>query len=174
MKKLFQKLLAKEVMRTLYILRHAKAVDPLKAPTDYARRLSSKGREEAQAQAEWLANSKFPKPDLIMASSGLRTAETAAHVASYLQYSADLKLCPNFYLARPKKYLEALHTVDPAILNVMMVGHNPGISGFVELLTGQTGIELPTAGLCILQAPADLSWDALQASAFTLQKIHTL
>lgn len=63
--------------RTITFLRHGHSTAPEGAP-DKTRRLSDKGREQAQKRREQLGNPTF---DLIICSQVIRTAETALEVA---------------------------------------------------------------------------------------------
>lgn len=63
--------------RRITFLRHGNSVAPEGAP-DKARRLSDKGRQQAQKRREQLGNPEF---DLIITSQVIRTTETALEVA---------------------------------------------------------------------------------------------
>ena len=63
-------------MRTLILMRHAKAVKGSEAPSDEARGLSPRGRRDASAAGAALSEQGL-KPALALISTSVRTRETA-------------------------------------------------------------------------------------------------
>lgn len=119
-------------MRTLILLRHAKAVRAHEAPDDRSRALTGRGRREAaEAGASMVAAGL--KPTLALVSAAARTRETAAYGL------ADLKLEQRFedalYHAAPEGIWDAFASSDAE--RVVVVGHNPGIGELASILVHQ-------------------------------------
>ena len=76
-------------MKTLIILRHGKAEHDTMAKDDYDRLLTERGRKNARAMGDYIAN-RFGKPDLILASSAKRAHETAIQAAQGLAYAEEM------------------------------------------------------------------------------------
>jgi phosphohistidine phosphatase SixA len=66
-----------------------------------------------------------------------------------LGLSLPMDADPMLYLASPDVLLHSLQDYRPEAPNVLLIGHNPGISELVQQLTGsEPPILLRTAGLC--------------------------
>src|SRR4051812_21010657 len=71
-----------DFMRTLVLLRHAKAEHPAEG-SDFDRRLTTRGLADATAAGAWLASSQL-SPDLVLCSPATRTRETWSSVSAAL------------------------------------------------------------------------------------------
>ena len=132
-------------------MRHAKANFADSAGLDHARTLNGRGRRAAPLMGELLGRSGFV-PDHIITSTALRALETAQAVAEAVGYEGPVTLMKSLYLAEPRAYLDALLAVPARREIVLMVGHNPGISELVQLLSGEDR-EMPTAAIAALRLP---------------------
>ncbi len=73
-----------------------------------------------------------------------------------------MRYCEEFYLAPAVRYLQALVELEYEEDNeaeevfdcVMVVGHNPGVSELVFVLTG-THCEMPTAAIATVEMPIE-------------------
>lgn len=109
-------------MRTLILMRHAKAVRPDEADTDRARGLTGRGRcEAAEAGAALYAHGV--EPDLALASTAARTRETASialegrGLETRFQealYNAGADTLWDMFMAQTAE-------------RVLIVGHNPAL-----------------------------------------------
>jgi phosphohistidine phosphatase len=145
-------------MRTLILMRHGEAVDYDQASSDYARSLTTAGRFEVRYRAECLVAAEVI-PQYIIASSALRTCETAAIMASFLSEPITLLLQPDLYQACAEDYLASLNQVPSTVHCVMIIGHNPAISALGALLSAQEELALPPSGMSLFQASNDKAWD---------------
>jgi len=148
-------------MRTLILLRHAKAVRAHEAPGDKSRALTGRGRREAAEAGVAIAAAGL-KPGVALVSTAVRTRETAAFGL------ADFKLEQRFedalYHAAPEGVWDAFAASDAE--NVVVVGHNPGIGELVSILVHQAhdGSKLarefsghfPTAAFAAFEIRGDL------------------
>ncbi|SMP19005.1 SixA phosphatase family protein [Shimia sagamensis] len=114
--------------RTLILMRHAKSSwDDFMQP-DHARVLNVRGRISADAMGNWLTQNNY-LPDELLCSTAERTRETYTRLGlptSYTRYEDSL------YHASPDVMLRVLQSATSD--TVLMVGHNPGIAHFAELL----------------------------------------
>lgn len=117
--------------RRLILTRHAKSAwdDPLIADVD--RPLNKRGRRAAQELGAWLASRDY-LPDQVLCSSALRTRETWESVAAELAAPPAPDLVAALYHASPDVTFAELRKATGAC--VMMLGHNPGIAEFANLL----------------------------------------
>lgn len=147
-------------MRTLWILRHAKAVPH--SPRDHGRRLAARGRRQCEELSARLADMKG-RPSLVLTSSATRALATAEGVLPGLGAGAEMVVEPGLYQADPDDVIELVRQVDDARSEVMVVGHNPTIYELVLLLLdpddtkGRKRVEpgLGTAALAVVSFDVD-------------------
>lgn len=141
----------------LYFLRHGLAVDfeARGCLNDAERPLTAEGERKMRAEAKGMREMGLSF-DLILSSPCVRARQTAEIVARGLQTLEPLELVA--WLApgvTPRKVVESLRHLDPAPKQVLLVGHEPGLSELVSLLVaGNPGLEvvLKKGGLCKLTA----------------------
>lgn len=122
-------------MKTLLILRHAKAVRPTFDLHDFDRALSGRGRRDADAVGHWLEDEGL-QPDLVIASSAHRTRETAELVCEAAELDDPPVLLETLYGADAATWLSILRTHAEGADTVLLVGHNPTMEVLVERVTG--------------------------------------
>jgi phosphohistidine phosphatase len=118
--------------RRLILTRHAKSSWDDPAMPDHDRPLNARGRRAAAELGEWL-HSRGYEPDQVLCSDAERTRETWARVAATpLEVTPKVSFEGGLYHAGPDVMLAALRKATGDC--VMMIGHNPGIGAFAELL----------------------------------------
>jgi len=138
-------------MKTLLLLRHAKASRDDPGPPDHDRPLKPSGKKNAK-QIGGLLREGHLVPSLIVSSTALRARKTASKVAKQLGYPRAIELTDRLYLSSPRDHLEVVRSLPDAENTVLLVGHNPGISQFASELT-DTQTELSTAELAQIELP---------------------
>lgn len=164
-------------MRTLYLLRHAKAVaqDPA---GDRERGLEERGRRAARAIAGWLGE-QTPAPDLVLCSSAARTQATLDLVVPALVRAPRILYEDGLYLATARQLLARLRQIPPATGSALLIGHNPGIHELAILLAdtgaGPLAARLadgfPTAALAAFEL--EVPWAALDRRRARLVRFTT-
>lgn len=141
-------------MKTLSIIRHAKAVLPEEAPNDFARPLTKRGQKDATHLGQ-LMTALSPEIDWLISSPALRTRETTELVTKALNYTNSIQWAENAYLAEADQWLTLLKQAPPEAQHIAIVGHNPGLSDLVAgLAAGATthlNFHLPTAAIAHLE-----------------------
>ncbi len=148
-------------MKTLYILRHAKAA-PEGSDGDAARPLAKRGRKAAGIMGDYLAG-VVPVPEWALCSSAIRTRETLDQVLPSLDPTPRVRYEDELYLATAGRLIERLQRLPGEVASVLLVGHNPGLHQLVVTLAGEHGgiaEGFPTAALAVLRL-AD-AWSALR------------
>ena len=140
-------------MRTLYLLRHAKARRDRDVP-DRDRQLHRKGLRQGAALAAYFA--KRGKPlDRILCSPSRRTRDTLALVLPALPNRPDLDFPDALYLAGPETLLNSVKATEAGVHSLMLVGHNDGIHQFALDLAGGEDVArlagFPTGALALLE-----------------------
>ncbi|MBX6748612.1 MAG: histidine phosphatase family protein [Micromonosporaceae bacterium] len=178
-------------IRTLVILRHAKAATP-EGVADPDRPLSDQGQADASAAGAWLAQSGL-QPDLVLCSPALRTRQTWHAVALGLvaegaSGSADLtepaqsaaavtapevRYEPALYGASVRTLLASVRAASPQATTVLLIGHNPGLSALSAALDPEHADAegLRTAGIAVHTFSGD--WTDLTTGAAPLTAAHT-
>jgi phosphohistidine phosphatase len=108
-------------VRTLILLRHAKAADPDAYPTDIERPLSPRGHRDAAAAGAWLREAALIS-DAVLCSTAVRTRETLQDLG--------LDEVPVVYEQRvyhgpAPDTLELIQQTDADVATLLVVGHNP-------------------------------------------------
>lgn len=130
--------------KTLVLIRHAKSSWKYEFLSDYDRPLNRRGLGDALLMAEQL---KFRRrmPDLVVSSPAVRTYSTAAMIMKQLDVSSGkIQLEESLFHSSGNQYGSILKGIDNAHDVVFMVGHNPGISDFLESITNSEYVDLPT------------------------------
>lgn len=117
----------------LYLVRHAEAQDKADRADDASRRLTAHGRERTRAAAAGMRRLRLTF-DAILTSRLVRAVETAEIIAqAYGNEPSPQKFPPLETGVAPA---EALSAIVPFARheNVMIVGHEPQLSGLLSLL----------------------------------------
>lgn len=122
-------------MKTLYLLRHAKSSWKDETLPDIERPLKGRGRKASKTVGGFLKKEKII-PDLVLSSSAIRARQTTDIVLGAAKLSTDLRFDERLYEAGAQKLLEVVRQIEKSKKTVLLVGHNPGLEEFLELLTG--------------------------------------
>lgn len=138
--------------KTLVVVRHGHAVE---GRDDFTRTLSTRGIQEVQTTGAAL-RARGTHVDHVLASSAPRAAATALELAPFCAFTGTVERERTLYLATARGLLDAVTRVNDNVATLLLVGHNPGLSTFVEQLTGER-VELTTADWRVVQFDVD-SW----------------
>ncbi|MEU6719425.1 histidine phosphatase family protein [Nonomuraea sp. NPDC046802] len=139
-------------MRTLIVLRHAKAAH-VPGLADRERPLTGRGERDAKRAGDEIRAAGL-SPDTILCSPALRTKRTAeiAFPEAEISYERDI------YEAYPDELLELVRRADPEMSTVVLCGHNPGVHELALGLAGGDYVFRPGA-FAVIQV--DSSWEEL-------------
>ena len=121
-------------MRTVWILRHAKAGPHV--PDDHGRPIVARGERQCAALAEQLgvAYDKSEMPALALSSTAVRARQTAELVIAGTRAPTALELEDALYETDADAIVDRLRLVDDDLASVMVVGHNPELSELALLV----------------------------------------
>jgi phosphohistidine phosphatase len=139
-------------MKTLMILRHAKATHDLPV-ADFDRPLRGKGQRDADALGRALAE-KNMLPDYILCSSATRARQTAEGLLAACGQSIDIDYRREIYLAPWPDYCGCVRSGPDEKTRVMIVGHNPAIEDWIAALAGHPQ-SMPPGSLAVMQLAID-------------------
>ena len=142
-------------MKTLILMRHAKSSMEEKHKDDWDRTLSKRGKKNAVTMAKVLKE-KEPVPQVILASAAVRTHETADLLAAELSFRGDIHFLSSLYQGEVDSYLSEVRALPDSCDCALVIGHNPVLEGFLQMVTGKVEA-LPTASMAYIQVPVT-SW----------------
>ncbi len=138
-------------MRTLTLVRHAKSSWKDASLRDRERPLSKRGERDAPVMAQRIAAAGI-RPSLIISSPAVRAWTTAKIVAAEIGYPIEFMQRENdLYLASLDRLLDIVAAQDPGFNNLMLFGHNPGLTDFANYLCPGVTDNVPTAGLLAVE-----------------------
>ena len=142
-------------MKTLSILRHAKSSWSDASLSDKKRPLNKRGKRDAPMMGQRLKTSAI-RPSLIVSSPAVRAWTTAKIVAEEISYPREfLQRDDRLYLAGVGQLLDVVSEQDAGFNSVMIVGHNPGLTDFANLLVPDITPNVPTCGLVAVEIDTD-------------------
>ena len=150
-----------DAMKHLILLRHASAET---GEPDRARSLSAQGRSECGRMAgalERLVPGEF-RPELLLCSPATRARETLERVGRAFAADVKVEVDEAFYLASASQLVAKLRALAEPNPQVLLVGHNPGLSELLKWLVTHGEAEvlrraargLAPGGLAALRIPA--------------------
>lgn len=151
-------------MKRLTLLRHAKSSWRDHDLPDRERPLSSRGERDAPAMGLRMKAHKA-RPSLILTSNAVRAKTTAKIVARILGYPEEfLQIERALYLASPDGILSVIAAQDERFADLVVVGHNPGMTELANRLLPNLGLEnLPTSGVVAIDFEAE-HWSDLESA----------
>jgi len=136
-------------MKTLYLLRHAKSSWDDPSQTDFERPLNQRGIKAAPFMGNLMAQKGFT-PSVIICSPAMRAKTTARLVKDAGGFSEEIVFEKSIYEASPNNLREIVSKLSEDHGSALLVGHNPGIEGFIRYLTGLLE-PMPTAALAVIE-----------------------
>ena len=142
-------------MKTLTLMRHAKSSWSDSGLPDRERPLNRRGERDAPEMGRRLKDHGI-RPSLICSSPAVRAWTTAKTVAREMGYPIEfLQKESDLYLASVNDILDVLVAQDSGFNNIMLFGHNPGMTDFANYLVPGLTSNLPTAGVVAVQFEQD-------------------
>ncbi|WP_426509137.1 SixA phosphatase family protein [Dactylosporangium sp. McL0621] len=153
-------------VRTLILLRHAKAADPDDYATDIERPLTARGHRDAAAAGAWLEDQGL-KPDAVLCSTAVRTRETLEE----LGVDAPVIYEHRIYTGPALDTLDLLRQAGATVETLLLVGHNPTLSDLSHELApnGLADRGLATSGIAVHRFEG--AWSSLTEAALDAE--HT-
>ena len=134
------------VMKTLYLIRHAKSSWSYRQLDDFDRPLNDRGRRDVVRMGNYLA-SRIPPPALMVASTASRALYTSLFLADAWGIPEErVHLEPTLYHADEEEILEVVREYGRGEI-LALTGHNPGMTGLANELCGKWTENIPTCGV---------------------------
>ncbi|MGW1784182.1 SixA phosphatase family protein [Streptomyces sp. NPDC002143] len=158
--------------RRIVLFRHAKADWP--QVTDHERPLAERGRKDAAVAGHRLTDTGIPI-DLALCSTAVRTRETWKLAVQEFPQRPKTVYEERIYEASPGELIALLNETADDVHNLVLIGHNPGIQGLADIVSGQAEGDagermqrrgFPAAAFVVVSF--DGSWKSLEPGAATL------
>lgn len=156
-------------MKTLFVCRHAKSSWAEAALADFDRPLNERGLKAAPFMGELMQKKGFC-PEIILSSPAVRAGDTAEFLKQGGSLSAKIRFDDRIYEASPPSLRQIVAGLDDSLESAMLVGHNPGIEGFIRLLTGQLE-PMPTAALAVIGLNIQ-NWNSIDGRCGELRALY--
>ena len=135
-----------DAARRLTVVRHAKSSWKESGQSDYERPLNRRGERDAPEMGRRIA-AWNERPTHVVASSARRAMQTAEALTAGWLAPGTIAGQRELYLASAEQLLECVQALDPAHVHVMLVGHNPGLTDFLNRFADANMANLPTCGV---------------------------
>lgn len=144
-------------MKTLYIVRHAKSSWADLSLSDFDRPLNDRGERDAPRMGKRLKEKRVV-PGLMLSSPAKRALATCRKIATILGYPEEkIKTDRNLYHADGDTILNTIRSISDKHNVVLLFGHNPGLTDFVNELLDAHIDNVPTCGIIACRLNID-SW----------------
>lgn len=148
-------------MLRLILLRHGKSSWDDPRLDDFDRPLSPRGLHNVPEMGRRLAR-RGQLPERIVSSTAVRALSTARAVAREIGYREDgIVESPELYLADPRAILAIVRQCPASVRTLMVVGHNPGLTEFANLIEEVRLDNMPTASVLCAESDAP-DWTEFQ------------
>ena len=155
-------------MKTLYLIRHAKSGRDNRNQSDIERPLNERGKKDAPVMAG-IIKKKIDKIDLIVSSPAVRALTTAEVFAEKFGVNKNQLITDErIYEADTKDLLTVVQNINDSLDDVMLFGHNPGLTYFSNYLCNYETDNMPTCGVICMQMEYD-SWKFSGNKIFTFK-----
>ncbi len=142
-------------MKRLIIIRHSKSSWENANLLDHERPLNKRGKNDAELISDFLSNI-ISSVDILHCSSSERTRETADYFIEKINFSNRI-YDDKLYHISSENLLKIIRNYNSSIDSLMIIAHNPGLTGFVNLMTDLKLWNLPTTGMVAINFNVD-SW----------------
>jgi phosphohistidine phosphatase len=154
-------------LKRLTLLRHAKSSWENPDLNDFERPLNKRGQRDASLMGRYLAE-RGVRFDLLLVSPATRARMTAEAIAEQLKIDRDrLTFNEHIYQATLSELVALLQTIADDRQNVLLVGHNPGITDLANFLVAGRLENIPTCGAFSVELQVH-SWKQLDRGAARL------
>ncbi len=136
--------------RELTLLRHAKSSWDDAQLKDRNRPLNERGERDAPVMGQRML-ARGARPTLIITSPAVRARRTAQIIAREIGYPREfLQREEELYLASPDEIVAVVARQDSSVRDVIVCGHNPGLTELANRLTGAGINNIPTTGVVVI------------------------
>lgn len=138
-------------MKTLLLMRHAKSSWKDPDLKDFDRPLTKKGKKSVPLMGQMIADEELI-PDRIFSSPAVRASQTVEAFVESSGYRGEVEYFDGYYMGEPTAYAEPLYNLPDEVERVLIIGHNPGLEAFLQMLTARVE-SLSTGAIAYIVLP---------------------
>lgn len=139
------------LMKTIYLIRHAKSSWEIDGIDDYDRPLKGRGIRDAHLISQFVQK-ESSGVEAIFSSPATRALHTAIIFSRSLGFPlSDISIREELYLSTVKEMLAFIATLDKSLETIMIFTHNPTITQFINKMTSTKIDNVPTSGVGCLR-----------------------
>ena len=152
-------------MKTLILIRHAKAGTGDHGVPDLQRPLTDRGKKNILSMGEYLSGSSL-NIGHFYTSPAERALSTARGMAPYLGFKKkQILIDPALYTFNSDDLLLWLRELPKNQQGVILTGHNPALTDLINFLAVKDLEKLPTCGIAVLKLSVKKWQDIVSGSA---------
>jgi len=141
--------------KTLFVVRHAIAKPTEAGKKDIDRELAAEGLQQSSRLGAYIYK-KNTEISAMVCSSAMRATQTAEIIADQIAYDiSKINIDPELYEASVRIIINKMCAFNNDWNEVILVGHNPVLSYFVEYLTGHYFDDMDTGSLVKIYCRVD-------------------
>jgi phosphohistidine phosphatase len=150
-------------MKTIYVVRHAKSSWDISDIPDIKRPLLEKGKKRTKKVIDYLLENGI-QVDYIISSHAVRALDTAKILAHALKYQDEIKIDSHLYFTDGDSIIDQFFDLPDRYKSVMIVGHNPALTDFINHYLDTPIDNLPTSGIVSISFDTG-RWDKVPSAA---------
>jgi phosphohistidine phosphatase len=162
-----------DVVKALYLLRHAKSSWDDQDLPDHDRPLAPRGQRAARKLADHLLRVGVT-PELVLCSTARRATETLDAIMPAFEPAPEVRLEEELYHASAEDLVRRVEQIPATVPSVLLIGHNPSIQaaalalarGGDQALIARLRDKMATGALATLEL--DGEWSAAAAGTTRL------
>lgn len=154
-------------MKTVLLMRHAKSSWDNPGLADHERPLNNRGIKSAPRMGELLAEIDLI-PDVIVCSTAKRARMTVDGLLEACPFEGEVVYTRDLYHADVETQLEILQNLNDSVGCAMMVGHNPGMEYFLEVVCDENE-HMPTAAIAQILFDVE-HWSEIDTDTFGIME----
>lgn len=159
-------------MKIVIVVRHAKAVWTNSDSADFQRNLDPQGVIDAEKMGQLLFQEGII-PDTVLCSPALRASKTTEILIDNLHLPpTTIERKEKLYNASSETILSIIQSLKNAKI-LMIVGHNPGVSDFVSLVTDGSQVSMGTCDVAIIGFEVDHWQDCRPGTGYLSRYIES-
>jgi phosphohistidine phosphatase len=143
-------------MQYLILLRHGESADKQHGQADFERILTQRGIDSITRLAMHLTNEKLI-PDYAIVSPAVRTKQTTQVLFEAMALKLEPHFADDIYSGDELAYQSLINSTSNDWNCLLLVGHNPIISGLAGRLTGKTFISLLPGEAAVLEFDQEIT-----------------
>ena len=132
-------------MKNLIIVRHCKSSWKDPRLSDFDRPLNKRGNIDGELMSNYLRE-KEKKIDKLILSTSIRTRLTSKYFIEKIHFNS-ISYLDELYHASYSEIIKIISKIENNFNNIMVIGHNPGLTELINHFTDMRIYNIPTTGI---------------------------